>query len=68
MKISVAAVPYFWSKETYIKFYKALAKSPADIIYLGETVCSKRRSMRYEDWLEIAQLLVDAGKEVVLAI
>ncbi len=67
MKISVAAVPYFWSKETYIKFYKALAKSPADIIYLGETVCSKRRSMRYEDWLEIAQLLVDAGKEVVLS-
>ena len=67
MKISVAAVPYFWSREAYQDFYKKLAQLPVDIVYLGETVCSKRRTMGFPDWLEIAALLRDAGKEVVLS-
>ncbi len=67
MKISVAAVPYFWSADTYKEFYQALAKTSVDIIYLGETVCSKRRSLKIQDWLEIAQQLKDHGKEVVLS-
>jgi len=67
MKISVAAVPYFWSKEAYQAFYQAIATSPADIVYLGETVCSKRRSMKFQDWLDIAEELKQAGKEVVLS-
>ena len=67
MKISVAAVPYFWSKDVYQAFYQQLAKLPVDIVYLGETVCSKRRSMKFQDWLAIAELLSDARKEVVLS-
>ena len=67
MKISVASVPYFWSKENYHAFYHQLAKSAVDIVYLGETVCSKRRSMKFEDWLEMADMLTQAGKEVVLS-
>jgi len=67
MKISVASVPYFWSKEAYFKFYQHIAKSPVDIVYLGETVCSKRRTMTFQDWLEIAKQLTDAGKQVVLS-
>lgn len=67
MKISVAAVPYFWSKEKYQSFYKAVAQSPVDIVYLGETVCSKRRTMKLEDWIEIAQKLRQAGKQVALS-
>jgi len=67
MKISIAAVPYFWSKEAYQAFYQAIATSPADIVYLGETVCSKRRSMKFQDWLDIAEMLKQAGKEVVLS-
>lgn len=67
MKISVAAVPYFWSKQAYFEFYQQIAKSPADIVYLGETVCSKRRTMTFQDWLEIAKQLTDAGKQVVLS-
>lgn len=67
IKISVAAVPYFWTKEAYFKFYQGIAKSPAEIVYLGETVCSKRRSMQFKDWLEIAKYLTDAGKQVVLS-
>ncbi len=67
MKISVASVPYFWSKEAYQSFYESLAKLPVDIVYLGETVCSKRRTMKFEDWLSIAELLTAAGKQVVLS-
>jgi len=67
MKISLAAVPYFWSKESYQSFYQQLASLPVDIVYLGETVCSKRRSMKFQDWLDIAEMLTGAGKQVVLS-
>jgi len=67
MKISVAAVPYYWSKEKYQSFYAQLVKSAVDIVYLGETVCSKRRSMKLEDWIEIALKLQKARKQVALS-
>jgi len=67
MKISLAAVPYFWTKDVYQNFYQQVAQSPVDIVYLGETVCSKRRSMKLQDWLDIADLLKAAGKQVVLS-
>ncbi len=66
-KISLAAVPYFWSKESYLSFYHQVASAPVDIVYIGETVCSKRRSMKLADWLAIAELLSANGKQVVLS-
>lgn len=44
-----------------------MADTPLDIVYLGETVCSKRRSLRPNDWLELAARLQAAGKQVVLS-
>lgn len=67
IQISLAAVPYFWSKEDYISFYHQIAFSSVDIVYLGETVCPKRRSMKFQDWLKIAERLSLAGKQVVLS-
>ncbi len=67
MKISVAAVPYFWNRDAYFQFYRNIANSSADIIYLGETICSKRRTMTFLDWLDIAKQLTDAGKQVALS-
>jgi collagenase-like PrtC family protease len=44
-----------------------VADGPAEIVYLGETVCSKRRSLNLDEWLEIADGLAARGKEVVLS-
>ncbi|WP_457674274.1 U32 family peptidase [Thiolapillus sp.] len=67
MKLSLGPVQYYWSREDLQDFYRQVAEMPVDIVYLGETVCSKRRLFRYDDWLETARMLRDAGKEVVLS-
>jgi len=66
-KLSVGPVLYYWDKKTMYDFYDGIAKSKVDIVYLGETVCSKRKLLRKDDWLKIAKKLQDAGKEVVLS-
>ncbi len=67
MRLSLGPLLYYWSKEDTLAFYDRIAESPVDIVYLGETVCSKRSLMRLEDWLELAGRLATAGKEVVLS-
>ncbi len=67
IKTSLAAVPYFWTQEAYRSFYQSIACTAVDIVYLGETVCSKRRSMKLQDWLDIAEMLTESGKQVVLS-
>lgn len=46
-------------------FYREIECTPIDIVYVGETVCSKRRSFRHQDWIDVAERLQSAGKEVV---
>ncbi|PLR34879.1 U32 family peptidase [Chimaeribacter arupi] len=67
MKYSLGAVQYYWPKENVEAFYQAAAESSADIIYLGETVCSKRRAMKATDWLALARMLAAAGKQCVIS-
>lgn len=67
IKISLGPVLYYWSKDRLLDFYDDVMQSPVDIVYLGETVCSKRRLMRLDDWLQLALRLQQAGKEVVLS-
>lgn len=55
MKYSLGPVLYYWPKETLEDFYQQAAKSSADVIYLGEAVCSKRRATKVGDWLEMAK-------------
>ena len=67
MKLALGPVLYAWSRRALIDFYERVADSPVDIVYLGETVCSRRRELRREDWLDLAAALASAGKEVVLS-
>jgi collagenase-like PrtC family protease len=67
IRLSLGPVQYHWSKEKMLDFYRTIESAPVDIVYLGETVCSKRRSFRHRDWIEIAERLQTAGKEVVLS-
>lgn len=66
-KLSLGPVQYFWDRDTMYDFYKTISKTKIDIVYLGETVCSKRKLLRRDDWLEIAEQLKQSGKEVVLS-
>jgi len=67
MKLALGPLLYYWSKEDIQAFYLAMAQTPVDIIYLGETVCSKRRSLSQEDWIELARNLALTGKQVILS-
>ena len=66
-ELSLGPVLYYWDRDTMFDFYKRIAETQIDIVYLGETVCSKRKLLRLDDWLELAQLLLDAGKKIVLS-
>ena len=65
--MSVGPIQYFWEREQVLNFYKQAADSAAEIIYLGEVICSKRRLIKPDDWLEIATGLKHSGKEVILS-
>ena len=67
MKLSLGPIQFFWQKETLLEFYVQMLDSPLDTIYLGETVCSRRQKMRFDDWFGLAQDLADSGKEIILS-
>jgi collagenase-like PrtC family protease len=67
MKLSLGPLLYYWQREVVFNFYEAISHTAVDIVYLGEAVCSRRHELRLSDWLDVAQMLRDAGKEVVLS-
>ncbi|TGG92980.1 U32 family peptidase [Natronospirillum operosum] len=67
MRTALGPITYFWPQAQVRQFYQQAAVCSAPVVYLGETVCSKRRELRLQDWLAIGQDLQQAGKEVVLS-
>jgi collagenase-like PrtC family protease len=67
MQLTLGPVPYFWPKQQLLNFYETMVDQPLDRIYLGETVCSKRREMRWQDWLDLARFVESKGIQVVLS-
>ncbi|MEX3173900.1 U32 family peptidase [Serratia quinivorans] len=67
MKYALGPVQYYWPKTELEEFYRQAVSSSAEIIYLGESVCTKRREMKVGDWLALAQEIARSGKQVVLS-
>lgn len=67
MKISLGPILYFWERNTIYDFYEQMARTPVDIIYLGETVCAKRRQLSLGDWIDLGYKLKARGKQVILS-
>ena len=67
MKYALGPVLYYWPKIETEAFYQAAKDSDADISYMGETVCTKRREMKVPNWLDLAKEIAKSGKQVVLS-
>lgn len=67
MKIALGPILYFWERNTIFDFYEQIARTPVDIIYLGETVCAKRRQLSIGDWIDLGYKLKSRGKQVILS-
>jgi len=68
MKLSLGPLLYYWPKQTVEDYYQQAINSEADVIYLGETVCSKRRELKTRDWINLAKELANnSDKEIVLS-
>lgn len=67
MQYSLGPILYYWDQSRIATFYDKAANSEVDIIYLGETVCTKRRELKYQDWFNLARELSQSGKQIVLS-
>ena len=68
MKLALGPLLYYWEKQNVEDFYNQAIESEADVIYLGETVCSKRRELKTRDWINLAkELESNSNKEIVLS-
>ena len=66
MKLALGPLLYYWPRQQVFDFYEEIARTPVDIVYLGETVCARRHELRVQDWAEIAKKLAAAGKQAIL--
>lgn len=67
MRLSLGPLLYAWSRAEVEAFYSRVADSPADVVYIGESVCSKRRVLSPDEWIALGRDLVASGKEVVIS-
>lgn len=66
-RLALGPLAWYWPRERTLQFYRRALEWPVDIVYLGETVCSRRHELRLADWVALAQAFADAGKEAVLS-
>ncbi|WP_193074786.1 U32 family peptidase [Pseudomonas sp. FME51] len=68
MKLTLGPILFYWHRQQIMDFYADMSEQPLDVIYLGETVCSKRRALSLDDWVGLARDVREAsGAEVVLS-
>ena len=66
-RLALGPLTYYWPRARALDFYRRALEWPVDVVYLGETVCSRRHELRLADWIELAQSFAGAGKEAVLS-
>lgn len=67
LRLSLGPLTYYWPRERTLAFYEEALGWPVDIVYLGETVCSRRHELRLADWICLAERFAAAGKQAVLS-
>ncbi|MBF0454856.1 MAG: U32 family peptidase [Magnetococcales bacterium] len=68
MKLSIGPCLFDWGKKGIADFYRRMAfETEADILYIGEVVCSKRLHMDPDELFSLVEELKSTGKEVVLS-
>ena len=67
LRLALGPLTYYWPRERTLAFYREALAWPIDVVYLGETVCSRRHELRAADWLELAGEFAAAGKEAVVS-
>lgn len=66
-RLALGPLLYHWPRERVLDFYAEMIETPVDVIYLGETICSKRRLLRPEDYWELGERVIAAGKQAVIS-
>ncbi len=68
MKIAIGPCLFEWGKKAIRQFYQQMAfETDADILYIGEVVCSKRNHLAADELGILAELLKPSGKDLVLS-
>ncbi|MBF0179430.1 MAG: U32 family peptidase [Magnetococcales bacterium] len=68
MRISIGPVLFEWGKSALRDFHRRMAfETPADVIHLGEVVCSKRLHFTPDELTALAKELLPSGKEIVIS-
>lgn len=67
LELSIGPIPYCWDRNAIIGFYEQVATWPVERVYFGEAVCSKRHSLSWADWQNVAHELRKAGKRVIFS-
>ncbi len=67
LQLALGPVLYHWPREVLLGFYQQAFEWPVERVYLGEVVCSKRRSLSPGDWIQLGREMTAAGKQVVIS-
>ncbi len=67
MKLSLGPLLYCWPKLDVYKFYTEIATCEINAVYIGESICSKRKELLFNDWIHLAHLLKESGKQVIIS-
>jgi len=67
MELTLGPVLFEWKRDELVRFYEEVAGMDIDVVYLGEVVCTRKLSLRFDDIERIAGMLTDSGKKVVLS-